>query len=194
MAAVGGVLVSSEPLDAVPVALPQPLGWANPTRVLSLKPRDLATAAVYRATDAELKAVAVTLRAVLAINALTSPVPQMPDMPSGTVAYPAWAEIYYGPPVHGQPKRYVVVSMNRHNAATGRVLVVRLTSKAKRDQAGIPFPVISGGSGQACCGDLTHLPAGGLRHTPADGRPRPSRLSTDDMVEVIRGIRQTHGI
>jgi mRNA-degrading endonuclease toxin of MazEF toxin-antitoxin module len=192
MSSVGGVLVAgNDDLDAFPVHL-EGGGCANPSMVMALPHANLGSSPVYRATPDEIRAVEASLCAILCLRRLTQDPPSSPDIPAGPVNFPLWGEIYYGPEVAGQAKRYVIVSANAHNRATGHTLAVRLTSRPKRDTVG--FPVISGGLGQACCGDLSLLPDTQLRYQPGDGRPHPSSLSIQDMAKVARGLCETHGL
>lgn len=192
MNSVTGVLVSpGNNSDTFPVRLATPSGWANPTRLVPLKKDRLDSVPRYKASAAEMHAIEVTLRTVTAMHGLLEIPPKPPDLPAGPVEYPLWGEIYYGPAIQRQPKRYVVVSVNIHNAKVGRVLAVRLTSKPKRTGAGIAFPLISNGSGHACCGDVAYLDSIMLRWTSGQGRPKPSRLALTDMVAVVRGIKET---
>jgi hypothetical protein len=119
-------------------------------------------------------------------------VPAAPPTPPGPVTYPAWSQIYYGPPYQGQNKRYVVVSHDLHNRTTGRPIVVRTTSQPKRDHPS--FPAIEGGSARACCGDAVALAERDLRCRPGDHRPVPASLSLTDMVAIARGMAETHGL
>ena len=195
MSSVGGALVSlSNISDTVPVHLPKVGGWANPTRLLALRTRRLEPTPRYRANAAEMHAIEVTLRTVMAMTDLLQVPPKPPDLPAGPVTYPLWGDIYYGPAIQGQPKRYVVVSVNMHNATVRRVLAVRLTSKPKHSGTGIAFPLISKGQCHACCGDVSYLDSSMLRHNPGEGRPDPSSLAIHDLVAVIRGIRETHAL
>ena len=195
MSSVGGVLITSgNNSDTVPVRLATVGGWANPTRLLAVPSDRLEPAPRYKANAVEMHAIEVTLRTVLAMGDLLQVPPKPPDLPMGPVAYPLWGDIYYGPAIHGQPKRYVVVSVSMHNAKVGRVLAVRLTSKPKRGRVGIAFPLISKGSGHACCGDLSYLDSAMLRCASGEGRPNPSSLEMHDLVEVIRGVKQTHAL
>jgi mRNA-degrading endonuclease toxin of MazEF toxin-antitoxin module len=190
MSSVGGVLVTErDDMDAFPVHV-RGGGCANPSMGMALPHARLGPTPVYRATADEMKAVEASLSAVLHIRRLAEDPPSIPGSPSGPANFPLWGEVYYGPEVKGQAKRHVVVSANVHNSFASHVLAVRLTSRAKRDT--MSFPLISGGSGQACCGDLSLLPHDQLRYQPGDGRPHPSSLSIEDMANVSRGICQTH--
>lgn len=192
MNSVGGVLVSpGNNSDTFPVRLSTRGGWANPTRLLALPMERLEAVPRYRASATEMHTIEATLRTVTAMHRLLQKPPKPPDLPAGSVNYPLWGEIYYGPAIQGQPKRFVVVSVNIHNAKVGRVLAVRLTSKPKRSRAGIAFPLVSNGLGHACCGDISYLDSTMLRWTSGQGRPKPSSLALPDMVEVIRGIKET---
>lgn len=195
MSSVGGVLVTSgNSSDTVPVRLASLGGWANPTRLLAVPLDRLEPTPRYKANAAELHAIEVTLRTVMAMRDLLQVPPKPPDLPVGAVAYPLGGDIYYGPAIQGQSKRYVVVSVNVHNAKVRRVLAVRLTSQLKRSRVGIAFPPISKGSGHACCGDLSYLDSAMLQFAPGVERPNPSSLSMNDLVEVIRGIKETHAL
>ena len=192
MNSVGGVLVSpGSGSDAFPVRLGMLGASANPTRLLALTKDRLEPAPSYKARAPEMHAIEATLRTVMAIQELLQIPPKPPGLPAGAVEYPLWGEIYYGPAIQGQPKRYVVVSINMHNAKAGRVLAVRLTSKPKRSRTGIAFPIVSKGSGHACCGDVSYLESAMLRWRSGEGRPKPSSLAMPDLVEVIRGIKET---
>lgn len=192
MSSIGGVLVAlTGAVDPLSVRLGSTGGLALPSLVMSL-PRPMLGDAFYRSTPAELHAVEAALKAVLALDDLTQTPPRPPGGPAGPILGPAWGQIYYGPPIAGQKKRYVVVSHDVHNATTGRVLAVRTTSRTKRDS--VSFPLIQSRRAQACCGELSLLTTDLLEWQPHHGRPGPSALDLDDMVAVARGVAQTHGL
>lgn len=193
MSSVGGVLVAATgEADPFPVSLGLAGGaLALPTLALSLPLANLGEA-FYRSTADELRAVEVSLSAVLSLTHLTQSPPHPPMGAPGAIHGPAWGQIYYGPAFDGENKRYVVVSHDLHNIKTERVLAVRTTSQTKSDSAS--FPRIEGGKAQACCGNLTYLNASHLNWQPGQGRPHPSSLVIDDMVAIARGLKQTHGL
>jgi hypothetical protein len=86
----------------------------------------------------------------------------------------------------------VVVSHDLHNRTTGRPIVVRTTSRAKREHRS--FPAIEGGAARACCGDAAALAERHLRCRPGDHRPIPASMSLTDMQAIARGMAQTHGL
>jgi hypothetical protein len=139
----------------------------------------------------EMHAVTATLTSLLVVKTLLDDHPEPPKSPVGSVTYPAWGEIYYGPAYNGQQKRYVVVSHNQHNQITGRAIVVRTTSKPNRGRArssnSALFPVIEDGKAHACCPDVRTLPQRELKLLPAN-RPTPQALPMADMTVVARSL------
>jgi mRNA-degrading endonuclease toxin of MazEF toxin-antitoxin module len=192
MGSVGGVLVAPHgDLDPLSVELPGDRRVALVGVLLTI-PHARLTTLEYVVPSAQLEHVAGGLRSVLGHPVLLSSPPAAPPIPAGPVTYPAWGQIHYGPPHRGESKRYVVVSHDLHNRTTGRPIVVRTTSQAKRDHRS--FPTIEGGTARACCGDAAALAERHLRCRPGDARPIPASLSLTDMVAVARGMSQTHGL
>ncbi len=187
MASAGGVLVTrSGDLDPLAVRLYGLGAVANPSLVMALPQERLEPSAIYSLDPAELRAVEVSLAAVLRLGTASKTTP----LPAGQVNYPFWGQIYYGPRIAGQVKRFVVVSNDEHNRVTKRPCVVRLTSRQKTDTTS--FPAVSANKSRACCGDLTFLPQENLHFHPFDRRPVPDHLQPFDMGRVAEGIRQTH--
>jgi hypothetical protein len=192
MGSVGGVLVAPRGnIDPLSVELPGDRRVALIAVLLAI-PRRLLTTLEYVAGAAQMELVAAGLRRLLGHPGLLASPPAGPPIPPGPVTYPAWGQIYYGPPYRGESKRYVVVSHDLHNRATGRPVIVRTTSQPKRDHRS--FPAIEGGAARACCGDAATIAEGELRCRPGDHRPVPGSLSLTDMVAVARGMAKTHGL
>jgi hypothetical protein len=190
MRSVGGVLVAAVGSDPLAVPLRGHSGAALCGILLAVPRTGLATLE-HVADGSELETVARALRGLLGHQGLLSAQPVAPPRPPGPVSYPAWGEVYYGPPVGGQSKRYVVVSHDLHNQATGRPVVVRTTSRQKRNHRS--FPAIAAGA-RACCGDAATVAERDIRWRPGDGRPDPRSLQLADMVAIAQGMAETHGI
>lgn len=110
----------------------------------------------------------------------------------GAVTYPLWGEIYDAePPINGERKRYVVVSPNPWNAASGSATLVRTTSPVKRGSAA--FPLIQGTAARACCGEATTVPNTAIRMARRD-RSTPMTTTRADMVSIARGFLVTHDL
>jgi hypothetical protein len=187
MASAGGVLVTrSGDLDPLAVPLNVIGAFANPSLLMALPHERLEPSAIYSLDPAELRSVEVSLAAVLRLGTASKTTP----LPVGQVNYPVWGQIYYGPKIAGQVKRFVVVSNDQHNRVTKRPCVVRLTSRQKTDSTS--FRAVSGNKSRAFCGDLTFLPQEHLHFHPFDRRPVPDHLQPFDMGRIANGIRQTH--
>ena len=190
MGSVGGAVVSgSGGGDILPVALPPVKAFVNPTMILALRHTALGEP-LYTVSPSELRTIEEYLQATLALNGLRGVPPVAPGSPPGLPDYPRWGNVYFGPPLGGEVKRYVVVSADVHNQRVGRVLAIRTTSKVKRDS--VSFPVIQGGGIQACCGDMSLIGNADLHHAVGQRRPSPSSLSIGDMAAIARGLAQTH--
>lgn len=110
----------------------------------------------------------------------------------GQPTYPLWGEIYYAePPIDDERKRYVVVSPNTWNAASGLVSVVRTTSKTKWDSE--LFPPLQRGAAFACCGELTTILHGAIRYGTRAKRPDPMTTTRLDMNSIAHGFLAAHG-
>jgi mRNA-degrading endonuclease toxin of MazEF toxin-antitoxin module len=190
MGSVGGVLVAAAGSDPLAVALPG-FGGVALCAVLLAIPLRLLGRLEHVAAAAELTEIAEAVRGLLGHPGLLSSPPEAPPRPPGPVTYPAWGQVYYGPPIGGESKRYVVVSHDLHNRSTGRPAVVRTTSRHKRDHRS--FPAIRAGA-RACCGDAATVAERDLRCRPGDGRPEPPSLTLLDMVAIAHGMAETHGI
>lgn len=128
----------------------------------------------------------------LQIPLLLGPAVRSPPV-FGEPSYPLWGEIYYAePPINGELKRYIVVSPNLWNAASGIVTLVRTTSKAKYDSE--MFPAIQGTAAHAVCGEATAVPQGMIKFGRRVKRPTPITTTRRDMVSIARGILVTHGL
>ena len=123
---------------------------------------------------------------ILSLKYLCVSPPVFPASPSGITNYPRWGEIYYaGKRIAGERKRYVVVSNDFWNKATGTAIAVRTTSQTRK--GGSHFPSIQQGAARACCGNVTtyRVTSFSLRGTD---RPAPSRLNLTDMSAVAKGL------
>lgn len=111
----------------------------------------------------------------------------------GEPTYPLWGEIYYAePPIDDERKRYIVVSPNAWNAASGMATLVRTTSREKYESE--MFPAIQGATTRACCGEATTVPHGMVRFGRRIKRPDPMTTTRADMVSIARGFLVTHGL
>ena len=118
--------------------------------------------------------------------------PMAPHSPAGPITYPRWGDIYWitGFPPEDQTKRYVVVSHDHVNAATGgRPLVVRTTKQDKRNAQ--DFPAIQGGEARGCCGELRSAKPSEIVMAR---RPDPPNLAVADMADIARGIASVFGL
>ena len=109
-----------------------------------------------------------------------------PSRPVGDAStYPVWGDVYRGPVLGGERKRFVVVSPNEWNRTSGLAAGVRTTTQLKIDDTW--FPPILDGKSRACCGDATTLPHTQWRLARRD-RPTPFTTSTKDMIAIARGL------
>jgi hypothetical protein len=140
----------------------------------------LAPEAIHRVED--------KLVDVLALVDLCCSDPLPPHSPSGAVTYPRWGDIYWvkGFDTGGQDKRYVVVSHDHHNAATGRPFVVRTTTAPKRNAQ--DFPLVQNGDAHTCPGELQTAPTDRVEMRK---RPRPDSLNLADMSATAYGLVST---
>lgn len=166
-----------------PVCLGEPRLQAR-VGYLTSRPRERLEEAIFTLSHDQVAQIGAALADLLAIRDLTADPASVPVAPSGTINYPRWSEVYYvGPPIVGQIKRYVVVSRDHWNAASGSAITVRTTSQQKN--WGAAFPPIEAGAARACCGDATALPRPRFDFVR---RPSPAVLDFDDMVNVARGL------
>ncbi len=156
------------------------------TRVgfLASLPAERLIEARFVLTADQIRPVEAALADILALTDLCATPAMEPPLVPGLADYPRWGEVYYaGPPIHGQVKRYAVVSRDDWNARAPVAIAVRTTSQDK--SWGRAFPAILGGSARACCGDATTLVRGRF---DLSGRPSPATLSFEDMVRVAWGL------
>ncbi len=202
MSQVGVALVRS---DILPVEAPYAIRLsdgrlATAARVLSLRTPEAATAqmpCVIGPAQGALSADEVAqledaLVRFLQLPLLLGPAPR-PRRPVGDAsAYPNWGDLYYARErIEGERKRFIVVSPNEWNSASGLVSAVRTTSQQKGD---VPqFPKIQGGKIHACCGDVASFVSGELLLRRQE-RPTPSTCTLAEMVAIARGIVITHGL
>lgn len=107
---------------------------------------------VFTATGDEMAAVSRELADLLLIpELLADPLYRQREIPGGS--YPRWGATYYAePPLGGQTKRWLVVSHDHFNAASGDAVCVRTTSNTS--YAGPEVPLIEGGTAAAVCPDV----------------------------------------
>ena len=140
---------------------------------------------------AELGALEELLCRFLQLPTLLGGVPA-PTLPIGDAsAYPIWGDVYRGPVLAGERKRFVVVSPNEWNRASGLAVGVRTTTQLKIDD--LWFPVILDGATRACCGDATTLAPSQWRLARRD-RPTPFTTTTRDMVAIARGLADVYDL
>jgi mRNA-degrading endonuclease toxin of MazEF toxin-antitoxin module len=121
----------------------------------------------------------------LQLPALLAGVPA-PSRPIGEAStYPVWGDIYRGPVLGGERKRFIVVSPNEWNRTSGLAVGVRTTTQLKIDD--VWFPAILDGKSRACCGDATTFSHSQWRLSRRD-RPAPFTTATKDMVAIARGL------
>lgn len=112
--------------------------------------------------------------------------------PTGdTSAYPLWGEIYRGPVLGGERKRFVVASPNSWNRTSGMATGIRTTTQLKIDD--IWFPRIADGSTRAACGDTTTFAMDDWLLAKRD-RPRPFTTTVRDMVAIARGLADVYDL
>ncbi|HEX9496275.1 MAG TPA: hypothetical protein VGA38_11005 [Candidatus Limnocylindria bacterium] len=165
---------------------------ARPLAVLAPPDPRSALGAPIASLDAEdLDALDELLCRFLQLPTLLVGVPA-PARPTGDVrAYPVWGDVYRGPVLAGERKRFVVVSPNEWNRASGLAVGVRTTTQLKIDD--LWFPAILDGRTRACCGDATTLPHAQWRLGRRD-RPVPFTTTTRDMVAIARGLADVYDL
>lgn len=141
--------------------------------------------------SAELEQLDALLCRFLQLPTLLSGVPA-PARPIGDASsYPVWGDVYRGPVLAGERKRFVVVSPNEWNRASGLGVGVRTTTQLKIDD--IWFPTILDGRTRACCGDASTFPHGEWRLARRE-RPVPFTTTTRDMVAIARGLADVYDL
>ncbi len=192
-----GVVVIRARISAIEQPHAVPLssgGFAVVPRLVSLTPSPDPTSAMGATVGAlpaaELAAVEDRLCEFLLMDQLLSATPRAQRPAAAPSAYPMWGEIYYaGASIGGETKRFVVVSPNRWNAASGLATAVRTTSRFKGTLD--EFPLITRGAARACCGDITTFQVGAFdlrrRH-----RPVPPTTALADMISIAKGVAVTH--
>ena len=127
-------------------------------------------------------------RELLGMDGLLLDPPRSSPMASGR-QFPRWSHIYYGPERAGQTKRWVVLSDNVWNLATGGAVILRTTSKLWRIGPG--YPAIQHGHAVAAAGDLLSVSS---RRLDMRNLPRPPSLSIADMVSIAHAVLEVHGM
>lgn len=170
-----GVVTAARPLAVL--APPHPESLLGPP-VASLDPK-------------ELDALEELLCRFLQLPSLLSGVPRTSRPIGDASAYPIWGDVYRGPVLAGEAKRFVVVSPNEWNRSSGLAVGVRTTTRLKIDD--LWFPTVLAGAARACCGDATTLAHSQLRLGRRD-RPTPFTTSTRDMVAIGRGLADVYDL
>lgn len=143
-------------------------------------------------TSAELAQLEDAFVRFLQLPLLLVPAPR-PRRPLGNPAeYPNWGDLHYGNElIEGERKRFIVVSPNEWNAATGLASALRTTSRFRADVA--QFPRIQGGRVHACCGDLSTFGPGELL-LRRGSRPTPATCTLPELIAIARGVVATHDL
>ncbi len=182
-------LVASVPPAERTYALAYRNGVVTAARPLAvLAPPDPASALgppIASLSNAELGELEESLCRFLQLPTLLGGIPALPRPVGDASTYPVWGDIYRGPVLAGERKRFVVVSPNEWNRSSGLAVGVRTTTRLKIDD--LWFPVILDGATRACCGDATTLPHSQWRLGRRD-RPTPFTTTTRDMVAIARGL------
>ncbi len=120
---------------------------------------------------------------LLLLPELSSETPRWP--PAGPAGdYPKWGRIYHAePPLGGQTKRWLVVSHDLHNQATGRVVCVRTTSNTSLET--FESPCIQRGFALAVAPDVQVKGADAFDLESGDSLEQADR---DEMVVVARAL------
>lgn len=144
-------------------------------------------------TATELVLVEDDLRDFLQLTTLLQTTPKVPSKVAHAELYPQWGEIYYGPKIDEEIKRFIVVSPDSWNALSNTVVAMRTTTKKKARVH--EFPFIQNGRVQACCGDASSLRRAALKVTArlAD-RPDPAMLVLADKVAIARGLVEVYDL
>jgi hypothetical protein len=146
------VFDDSTPLHGVPLVRTS-WGWASPGHLVWSSCAALSDDLGPVSTE-ELVSVEDRLAEILLLTELARrvPVPPKRGQPPSS-AHPLWGATYHaGPPIGGQNKRWVVVSHDHFNRATGRALCVRTTSNLSF--RGPTSPQIERGGALAICDDV----------------------------------------
>ena len=145
--------------------------------------------AIAGLSSLELEAVEERLTEFLQLPALLRGLGMIARPTGDTTTYPLWGEVYRGPILGGQRKRFVVVSPSDWNRASGLAVGVRTTTQLKIDD--VWFPPILGGTSRACCGDASTFPLREWRLARRD-RPTPFMATSADMAEIARGLADVY--
>ena len=138
-----------------------------------------------------LAAIEVRLCEFLELPALLGGRPSIRRPTGDTSAYPLWGEIYRGPLLAGERKRFVVVSPSEWNRTSGMASGVRTTTQLKIDD--IWFPRLADGPTRAACGDATTFATDEWRLAKRD-RPSPFTTTVRDMVAIARGLADVYDL
>ncbi len=165
---------------------------ARPLTVLAPSdPNSVLGPPIASLSTAELDSLEDLLCRFLQLPALLARIPA-PARPLGAAnAYPVWGDVYRGPVLAGERKRFVVVSPNDWNRASGLAVGVRTTTRLKIDDTW--FPKILDGKTRACCGDATTFAHSQWQLARRD-RPTPFTTSTKDMVGIARGLADVYDL
>lgn len=172
------------PYDAHFVTAARPLAILAPPH-----PDSAIGPAIAGLSAAELDAVADRLAEFLQLPALLRGVGAVARPTGDTAAYPLWGEVYRGPVLGGERKRFVVVSPSEWNRESGLAVGVRTTNQLKIDD--LWFPAILGGTSRACCDDASTFPLPEWRLHQRD-RPMPFTATAADMAAIARGLADVY--
>jgi hypothetical protein len=157
-------------------------GWVAIGNVVRLPSADL-EAELFEPEADELDEVETKLADLLLLPELCGTPPVRPGSPRQG-DYPRWGRTYYAqPPLGGEVKRWLVVSHDWFNAASGRALCVRTTSNT--DLHGPELPYIQRGLALAVCPDVMTKRHERFELDSASALPQ---ASFDEMRKVAIGL------
>lgn len=144
---------------------------------------------VFAADPDEMHKVSSELADLLLIPELCSKAPYTPrEGPPGE--YPRWATTYYAePPLGGENKRWLVVSHDHFNAASGDAVCIRTTSNTS--YVGPDTPLTEGGTAAAVCPDVQTKVHRRFDLESADGLPQ---ITADERRKVAIGLANYLGL
>lgn len=144
---------------------------------------------VLAADPDEMYRVSSELADLLLIPELCSTSPYIsPAGPPGE--YPRWGTTYYAePPLGGENKRWLVVSHDHFNAASGDAVCIRTTSNTS--YFGPDTPLIEGGTAAAVCPDVQTKQHRRFDLESADGLPQ---ITADERRKVAIGLANFLGL
>jgi len=167
------------------------LGWASPAELI-WQPLVALGADGGPVASEHLTLLEDRLAEMLLLPELVPPAGVVPARQHLPGRFPLWGRTYYsGPAIGGQVKRWVVVSHDVHNEATGRSICVRTTSNLSLQAPGIS-PLVESGGAVAVCPDVVSKGHERYDLASAAGLPQSTSLELRKIARCLANALALH--